>query len=184
MGEVANPLFPAGSHQQVMSPTLGHGYRTTGAVALSVSAGGADTDRSQTMFGIGAPFGLDLGSSPSVLVGAQSGTQWLWHGRVGMQRTTPMRRKKPSGEPDPQLAKQKTPGGSLGQSRVPLTLGASSSSHLAVNTLAKLLHVSDSLDHPLPNSGKNDCASVVPRPRGPRFGMEMSHACSDQGSAR
>ena len=63
---------PAGSHQQVMSPTLGQGYGTT-AVASSVSAAGAGTDGSQTTsIGNGAPMELHAGPEVSDVDGGSA----------------------------------------------------------------------------------------------------------------
>ena len=174
---------PAGSHQQVMSPTLGQGNSTTG-VTSSVSAGGAETDGPQTTFGIGAPSGLEAGSSGSVLDGGDAIRHSLATGRArGDAEHNAHSPNKQGGEQDPPVAEQKTPGGSLG----PRGLGAPDAKSFFPEFGSGWPRLSEtwrSFARVLTARHDDEAPSVSTNLLSPRFGMEANHACSDQGLSR
>ena len=172
---------PAGSHQQVMSPTLGQGNSTTG-VTSSVSAGGAETDGPQTTFGIGSP--SEAGSFGSVLDGGDAIRHSLAAGRArGDAEHNAHSPNKQGGEQDPPVAEQKTPGGSLG----PRGLGTPDAKSFFPEFGSGWPRLSEtwrSFARVLTARHDDETPSVSTNLLSPRFGMEANHACSDQGFSR
>ena len=185
-GNMRSPLFPsmpAGTHQQVMSPTLGQGNSTTG-VTSSVSAGGAETDGPQTTFGIGAPSGLEAGSFGSVLDGGDAIRHSLATGRAhGDAEHNAHVPNKQGGEQDPPVAEQKTPGESLGP-RGQGTPDAKSFFPEFGSGWPRLSGTWRSFARVLTARHDDEAPSVSTDLLSPRFGMEANHACSDQGLFR